>query len=78
MQMKMVGSSPQNCLKALDKADYEKYLYSDKTKTIGIPKEYLTEVKALCDSKIQSLTEQIQKKKSSQPVPQKPKPWTLE
>lgn len=60
MQMKMVGSSPQNCLKALDKADYEKYLYSDKTKTIGIPKEYLVEVKALCDSEIQSLTEQIQ------------------
>lgn len=60
MQMKMVGNSPKDCLGTLAKADYEKYLYSDKTKTIGIPKEYLVEVKALCDSEIQSLTEQIQ------------------
>lgn len=60
MQMKMVGNSPKDCLGTLAKADYEKYLYSDKTKTIGIPKEYLVEVKALCDSEIQGLTEQIQ------------------
>ena len=60
MQMKMVGNSPKDCLGTLAKADYEKYLYSDKIKTIGIPKEYLVEVKALCDSEIQSLTEQIQ------------------
>ena len=60
IQMKMVGNNPQGCLNTLSKADYEKYLYSDKVSNIEIPKEYFADVKILCDSKIQNLAEQIQ------------------
>ena len=60
IQMKMVGNNPQGCLDTLSKSNYEKYLYSDKVSSIEIPKEYFADVKILCDSKIQNLTEQIQ------------------
>lgn len=60
IQMKMVGNNPQGCLDTLSKTDYEKYLYSNKVSSIEIPKEYFADVKILCDSKIQNLTEQIQ------------------